>query len=90
MHQRWTLIVLAAAGLALAACASPEEQRQADAKACQSYGFTPGTTAFANCMQREQIARSQSSGFFPSIGLGVGGGSFGGGGFGGGGIGLGF
>ncbi len=83
-------MILALVSLGVAACTSPEEQHQADISACQGYGFTAGTTEFASCMQRQQLARSQSSGFFPSIGLGVGGGSFGGGGFGGGGLGLGF
>lgn len=88
MCNRRMLMVLGLVGLGLAACASPEELREADANACQGYGFTPGTPDFANCMQREEIARSQSTGFFPSVGLGIGAGSFGGGGFGG--IGLGF
>jgi uncharacterized membrane protein YgcG len=75
---------------ALCACASAEQQHQADANACQGYGFAEGTPEFANCMQQEQIARSQRGGVYPSIGIGVGGGSYGGGGFGGGGIGFGF
>lgn len=83
------MMILGWAGLGLAACTSPEAQHQADLEACQSYGFTAGTAEFANCMQRQQLARNQG-GVFPSIGLGIGGGSFGGGGFGGGGIGLGF
>lgn len=88
--MRRPLIVtsLSVAALALAACTSAEELRQADAKACQSYGFTPGTPDFANCMQRENLARSQPS--YPPVSVGVGGGFFGGGGFGGAGVGLGF
>ena len=82
------LMVLTCIGFALAACASPEEQRQADAAACQSYGFAQGTPDFANCMQREQLARSYGSS--SSVGVGIGGGSYGGGGFGGAGIGFGF
>jgi hypothetical protein len=83
---RPTPLLFALIALALAACASPEEQRQQDIAACQGYGFAPGTPDFAACLQRQQIAR-QGSG--PSFGIGVGAGSFGGGGFGGGGIGLG-
>ncbi len=82
------LLVLSCLGFGLAACASPEEQRQADAAACQRYGFAPGTPDFASCMQREQLARSQGSS--SSVGIGLGGGSFGGGGFGGVGVGFGF
>ena len=89
--MRRPLIVtsLSLAALALAACTSAEELRQADARACQSYGFAPGTPAFASCLQRENLARSRSGS--PPVSVGVGGGYFGGGGgFGGAGVGLGF
>jgi hypothetical protein len=43
--------------LALAACQSPEELRAADEAACAGYGFRPGTSDFANCLQRESLAR---------------------------------
>ena len=82
------LLILSCVGLGLVACASAEERHQADANACQAYGFAQGTPEFANCMQQEDLARSQRSG--ASVGIGVGGGSYGGGGFGGAGIGLGF
>ena len=82
------LVVLSLIGFGLAACASAEEQRQVDTAACQRYGFAPGTPDFANCMQREQFARSQGSG--SSVSIGVGGGSCGRGGYGGAGIGFGF
>lgn len=88
MRELSKLVILICISCGLAACASPEQQRQADAAACQSYGFAPGTPEFASCLQREQLARSQSSG--TSVGIGVGGGSFGGGGFGGVGMGFGF
>ena len=51
------LVVLSCISLGLAACVSAEEQHHADANACQGYGLTPGTTEFANCMQRRQVAR---------------------------------
>ena len=85
MSGQRSLAILGLAGLALAACASQAELRQADVGACQSYGFIPGTGDFAACMQREQLARAQSGGIFPSFGLGFG--TFGG--FGGGGLGFG-
>ncbi len=72
--------------LALAACTSPEAQRQADTAACQRYGFAPGTPDFATCMQREQLARSQGSSSSVGIGVGRSYGSYGGGG----GVGVGF
>lgn len=88
MRRRPTVVILSLAALALAACASSEELRQADARACQGYGFAPGTPAFASCMQREALARSRPG---SAVSLGVGGGFFGGrGGFGGAGVGLGF
>ncbi len=88
MYKSSKLVILSCISFGLAACVSPEEQRQADTAACQRYGFAPGTPDFANCMQREQLARSQGSS--SSVGIGVGGGSFGGGGFGGVGVGFGF
>jgi hypothetical protein len=47
------LLVLAG----LAGCTTPEELRQYDAAQCRGYGFTPGTTDFAACLQRESLAR---------------------------------
>lgn len=43
--------------LGLLACASPEEIRAEDQAACAGYGFPRGTVDFANCMQRENLAR---------------------------------
>jgi hypothetical protein len=43
--------------MALAGCVSPAELRREDQAACSSFGFTPGTTAFAACLQRESLAR---------------------------------
>ena len=47
MHRPLIVTSLSLAALALAACTSAEELRQADARACQSYGFAPGTPASA-------------------------------------------
>jgi hypothetical protein len=51
-------VVLAICALAVAAsCVSPEELRREDEAACMGYGFKPGTNDFANCLQRESLAR---------------------------------
>ncbi len=44
------LVVLVLASWLVSACVSPEEQRAADAQRCSGFGFTMGTSAFANCM----------------------------------------
>lgn len=44
---------IALAGIAttlLAACLTPAEQKAADSRECEGYGFAPGSDAFANCM----------------------------------------
>ncbi|HEX9491017.1 MAG TPA: hypothetical protein VF930_12070 [Stellaceae bacterium] len=43
--------------LSLLGCASAEELRAEDEAACAGYGFQRGTIEFANCMQRESLAR---------------------------------
>jgi hypothetical protein len=48
--KRWFDYCLAAMTIGLTACVSPAEQKAADSKQCQGYGFSPGTDAFANCM----------------------------------------
>ncbi len=52
--------------LALAACASPQEeaarmaaQQQADEAECEKLGFTPGSDAFSNCMLKLKAIRAQ-------------------------------
>jgi hypothetical protein len=58
MLRRILAFVLAIFALALAAsCVSPEELRHEDEAACAGYGFKPGTNDFANCLQRESLAR---------------------------------
>jgi hypothetical protein len=43
--------------LGLLACTSPEKLRTEDEAMCAGYGFPRGTIDFANCMQRESLAR---------------------------------
>jgi hypothetical protein len=50
----FTAAVLA---LALTSCVSPEELRREDDSECAEYCFYPGTEAFANCLQKESLAR---------------------------------
>ena len=42
--------------LAIGGCVSPAER---DANACRSYGWTPGTDGFAQCMQSVDMQRRQ-------------------------------
>jgi hypothetical protein len=54
----FTWVVCAVAlTLTLASCVSPEELRREDEGRCFGYGFHPGTDAFANCLQKENLAR---------------------------------
>jgi hypothetical protein len=57
--KRPALRVWLCAGLValLASCATEEDFRRADEAACTSYGFKQGTDAFAECLQRETLAR---------------------------------
>jgi hypothetical protein len=62
MTGRIVLAILFAAALAgLAGCVSPEELRREDEAVCSSFGFQPGTTDFAGCLQRESLARRYGS-----------------------------
>jgi hypothetical protein len=53
VHALIVSVVLAG----LAGCVSPEELRRQDEAACTGYGFTRGTSEFATCLQRENLAR---------------------------------
>ena len=55
--------------LGLSACATPEQLAAEDAAACQSYGFTRGTDAFATCMM---TLDQQRKGAPPRVGVGLG------------------
>lgn len=39
-----------AGGLMVAGCIGPQEMAQRHRATCDSYGFTPGTQAYANCL----------------------------------------
>lgn len=43
--------------LLLSGCLTAEQQRTADEERCRSYGFTKRNDAFAECMQRIDLAR---------------------------------
>lgn len=49
--------LLSIALIGLAGCVSPEELRAEDEATCTGYGFQRGTTDFAKCLQRENLAR---------------------------------
>ena len=49
--------LLLTAALMLAGCMTAEERRAADEARCRSYGFVHRNDAFAECMQRIDLAR---------------------------------
>ena len=49
-------LIIASFGL-LAACSTPQDVRSQLKSTCEGYGFSLGTTAFAQCMQSEAQAR---------------------------------
>lgn len=51
------LAALAAIALFLAGCQTAAEMRANDENKCRSYGFRPGTDAFAECLQRIDLDR---------------------------------
>ena len=58
MMRRNLTLAFAGCALALAgSCVSPEELRREDEARCAGYGFQTGTSDFANCLQRENLAR---------------------------------
>lgn len=46
--------------LMLSACMSPEEHQAMLQQKCSGYGFTPGTNAYAECMQRQDNLEAQN------------------------------
>ena len=44
--------------LAAAGCVSTEDKRAMDTEKCSSFGFQPGTDAFATCMMRQDSQRA--------------------------------
>lgn len=61
--MRWLAMTCLAAGtlLSLSSCVTPQELRQQDESQCSSYGFKLGSNEFANCLQRESLARRYGS-----------------------------
>jgi hypothetical protein len=58
MMRRNLALALAGCALALAGSrVSPEGLRREDEARCAGYGFQTGTPEFANCLQRESLAR---------------------------------
>src|SRR5690349_8646350 len=55
-----TLIFAAAAAVVLSGCATCEQLMQQDGEACKAYGYTPGTDAYAGCMQTRDVQREQA------------------------------
>ena len=55
--MRLSTISAASRPLLLAGCLTAEEQRAADEAKCRSYGFTKKNDAFAECLQRIDLAR---------------------------------
>jgi len=51
--------------LAISACVSAEDQPAKFGEICQSYGFSPGADAYAECVQREvhAVARTKAPWF---------------------------
>ncbi|WP_069880830.1 hypothetical protein [Bosea sp. BIWAKO-01] len=58
--KRATLLamVLISGGLAACQTITAAEQRSADEVRCRSYGFRPGTDAFAKCLLDVDLARA--------------------------------
>lgn len=46
-------IALSALAVLLASCATPEQRAARISGECSSYGYSPGTDAFANCVQQK-------------------------------------
>jgi hypothetical protein len=54
----WFLLLVAA--VALGGCASAAELAAADDNTCRGYGFIAGTDQYAQCRERQDIARKQA------------------------------
>lgn len=52
-------LMFALVPLALTACVSAEDQRSIDQDKCVSFGFQPGTDAFANCMMQQSAKHDE-------------------------------
>ena len=49
-RSRSTLLGMAAIGLLLSGCVSRQDMVLRHQATCESYGFTPGTEAYSNCL----------------------------------------
>jgi hypothetical protein len=74
-------VLLSAATLAGCVSVDPRQQRADDERTCRSYGFKPGTNAYAECLQRIDLSRDDDrrarlygnrGGWGGGIGYGVG------------------
>lgn len=52
--RRWAFLMMA---LLLSGCMTDAQRRAADEERCRSYGFKTHNDAFAECMQRIDMAR---------------------------------
>lgn len=57
MRPRFLLIIGVLSLLVGCETITPEQQRAADAEECRAYGFSQGTNAFAECLQRIELDR---------------------------------
>jgi hypothetical protein len=55
--MRLRILPAAMLALLLSGCLTPEQRRAADEERCRSYGFTKRNDAFAECLQRIDLAR---------------------------------
>lgn len=55
--MRLSIWLAMGAAVVLSGCMTAEQQRAADEDRCRSYGFTKRNDAFAECMQRLDLAR---------------------------------
>ena len=55
-------LIAVAFAVILSGCMTAEEQRAADEDKCRGYGFRARTDAFAECLQRTDLARSARRG----------------------------
>jgi hypothetical protein len=75
MARRRLGFAICLCALVLAACVSPEEIRREDEAKGVGYGFHAGTDAFANCLQKESLARRALNSYPPYWGWGYWGGA---------------
>ena len=74
MKRRTVLLALGLALPLLGGCTTSAERRTSDDATCRSYGFRPGTDAFAGCLQNIDLDRSaeRRQSLYPSVYSGYG------------------